>query len=191
LRETVIFITLLVPSTINNCNPFIGKGLYSFQIGAIVVAIGEMAPFFQGNNQDGKIVSLNDFTGQWLVLYFYPKDNTPGCTTEALDFTHLVEDFARLNATILGVSPDSEKSHGKFIEKQSLSLQLLSDPDHQIAEAYGVWGLKKFMGKEYMGILRSTFLIDPQGKITQIWSKVKVKGHAAAILEQLSQLAAS
>lgn len=156
-----------------------------------MLAIGKAAPAFTGNNQEGKAVSLEDFAGQWLVLYFYPKDNTPGCTTEATDFTRLAGDFARLNATILGVSPDSEKSHCKFIEKQSLSLQLLSDPDHHIAEAYGAWGLKKFMGKEYLGILRSTFLIDPQGDLAHCWQKVKVKGHAAAVLEKLSQLSAS
>ncbi len=118
-------------------------------------------------------------------FYFYPKDNTPGCTTEALDFTALVPEFTALNAVIVGVSPDSEKSHGRFIEKKELTIELLSDPDHQTAEAYGVWQLKKFMGKEYMGIVRSTFLIDPQGQVAAIWSKVKVKGHAQMVLETL------
>jgi peroxiredoxin Q/BCP len=119
------------------------------------------------------------------VLYFYPKDNTPGCTTEAINFSEQQSVFQGLGVKILGVSPDSEKSHGKFIEKQQLNLQLLSDPDHAVAEAYGVWGLKKFMGKEYMGILRSTFLINPQGIIVYAWPKVKVKDHVADVLTQI------
>ncbi|MEB3192149.1 MAG: thioredoxin-dependent thiol peroxidase [Snowella sp.] len=121
--------------------------------------VNDAAPHFAAQDQTGNIVSLEDFQGSWLVLYFYPKDNTPGCTTEAINFSEQQPVFQSLGVKILGVSPDSEKSHGKFIEKQQLNLQLLSDPDHVVAEAYGVWGLKKFMGKEYMGILRSTFLI--------------------------------
>jgi peroxiredoxin Q/BCP len=123
-----------------------------------------------------------------LVLYFYPKDNTPGCSTEAIDFTALSPQFQQLNAVILGVSPDSEKSHCRFIEKHNLTIQLLSDTEHQLAEIYQVWGLKKFMGKEYMGIKRSTFLIDPQGNIAYIWSNVKVKAHAEAVLKKLEEL---
>ncbi|MFN9675783.1 MAG: peroxiredoxin, partial [Microcystis sp.] len=126
--------------------------------------------------------------GQWLVLYFYPKDNTPGCTAEAIDFTALSPQFQQLNAVILGVSPDSEKSHCRVIEKHNLTIQLLSDTEHQLAEIYQVWGLKKFMGKEYMGIKRSTFLIDPQGNIAYIWSNVKVKAHAEAVLKKLEEL---
>jgi peroxiredoxin Q/BCP len=122
------------------------------------------------------------------VLYFYPKDNTPGCTTEAINFSQQQSVFQALGVKILGVSPDSEKSHGKFIEKQQLNLQLLSDPDHAVAEAYGVWGLKKFMGKEYMGILRSTFLINPQGIIVYGWPKVKVKDHVTDVLIQIRAL---
>ncbi|MEY2985009.1 MAG: bacterioferritin comigratory protein [Cyanobacteriota bacterium] len=143
------------------------------------------APDFAAPNAAGQLVTLSNFAGQWLILYFYPKDNTPGCTTEAIAFSEKLSEFAELNATIIGVSPDSEASHGKFIDKHHLTIQLLSDPDHQIAAAYGAWGLKKFMGKDYMGIIRSTFLIDPSGKIAKIWSNVRVKGHVEKVLQCL------
>jgi peroxiredoxin Q/BCP len=150
--------------------------------------IGQPAPSFSATNQDEKILSLLDFQGSWLILYFYPKDNTPGCTTEALDFSQKQAEWEKLNVKILGVSPDSTKSHCKFIEKHSLALQLLSDPDHQVAESYGVWGLKKFMGKEYMGIIRSTFLIDPAGNIAYVWPSVRVKGHVESVLSKVKEL---
>lgn len=149
---------------------------------------GAIAPPFKAKEQNGNYVSLQDFASEWLVLYFYPKDNTPGCTTEAQDFTRYSSDFAALDAKVVGISPDSEKSHCRFREKYNLSIQLLSDPDQQNAEMYGVWGLKKFMGKEYLGIIRSTFLIDPQGKIAHIWSNVRVKGHAEVVLQKLQEL---
>lgn len=154
----------------------------------MTLEVGQKAPEFATPNQKGEISKLADFAGQWLVLYFYPKDNTPGCTTEAIDFTALSPQFQQLNAVILGVSPDSAKSHCRFIEKHNLTIQLLSDTEHQLAEIYQVWGLKKFMGKEYMGIKRSTFLIDPQGNIAYIWSNVKVKAHAEAVLKKLEEL---
>ncbi|MCA2553518.1 MAG: thioredoxin-dependent thiol peroxidase [Microcystis sp. M04BS1] len=154
----------------------------------MTLEVGQKAPEFATPNQRGEISKLADFAGQWLVLYFYPKDNTPGCTTEAIDFTALSPQFQQLNAVILGVSPDSEKSHCRFIEKHHLTIQLLSDTEHQLAEIYQVWGLKKFMGKEYMGIKRSTFLIDPQGNIAYIWSNVKVKAHSEAVLKKLEEL---
>ena len=154
----------------------------------MTLEVGQKAPEFATPNQRGEISKLADFAGQWLVLYFYPKDNTPGCSTEAIDFTALSPQFQQLNAVILGVSPDSEKSHCRFIEKHNLTIQLLSDPEHQLAEIYQVWGLKKFMGKEYMGIKRSTFLIDTQGNIAYIWSNVKVKAHAEAVLKKLEEL---
>jgi peroxiredoxin Q/BCP len=147
--------------------------------------VGQKAPHFSLANPDGKLVSLNDFASSWLILYFYPKDDTPGCTTEAKDFTEYRQEFEQLGAKIVGVSPDSEKSHDRFIAKHQLSIQLLSDPEHQVAEAYQVWGLKKFMGKEYLGIIRSTFLIDPDGAIAYIWKNVKTKGHAASVLNTL------
>jgi peroxiredoxin Q/BCP len=152
--------------------------------------IGQLAPNFQAVDRNGNLVSLQDFSGSWLVLYFYPKDNTPGCTTEAKDFTAYADEFQKLGANIVGVSPDSQQSHAKFVTKHQLSIQLLSDPEHQIAEAYGIWGLKKFMGKEYMGIIRSTFIIAPNSSIAEIWNKVKVKGHVEAVLEQLKKLRA-
>lgn len=154
----------------------------------MTLEVGQKAPEFATPNQRGEISKLADFAGQWLVLYFYPKDNTPGCTTEAIDFTALSPQFQQLNAVILGVSPDSAKSHCRFIEKHNLTIQLLSDTEHQLAEIYQVWGLKKFMGKEYMGIKRSTFLIDPQGNIAYIWSNVKVKAHSEAVLKKLEEL---
>ncbi len=151
-------------------------------------AAGTLAPDFTAPNQDGQPVSCRDFAGRWLVVYFYPKDNTPGCTTEAQEFTALAPEFAALGASLVGLSPDSVASHAKFIAKRSLTLTLLSDPDHVIAEAYGAWGLKMFMGKEYLGILRSTVLIRPDQTIARTWSKVKTKGHAAAVLAALQAL---
>ncbi len=149
--------------------------------------INQPAPPFQLANQSEEIITLSDFQGQWLILYFYPKDNTPGCTTEAVDFTALLPEFTKLSATVVGISPDSIPSHSKFVSKKNLHITLLSDPDHHVAEAYGVWQLKKFMGREYMGIVRSTFAISPQGNIAFIWTSVKVKDHAAAVLEWLKQ----
>jgi thioredoxin-dependent peroxiredoxin len=145
--------------------------------------IGQSAPEFTAIDLEGKNISLKDFNRQWLVLYFYPKDNTPGCTTQAIEFTDKLPQFQALNTQIVGISPDSIASHGKFITKHNLGIILLSDPEHQIAEDYGVWQLKKFMGKEYMGIVRSTFLIDPSGTISQIWSNVRVKNHVDTVLD--------
>ncbi len=150
--------------------------------------LGKLAPELSAIDSDGNTKHLKDFAGNWLVLYFYPKDNTPGCTTEAKDFTELKSNFTELGAEIVGVSPDSTKSHCKFIDKHGLSITLLSDPEHQIAETYGIWQLKKFMGKEYMGVVRSTFLINPQGAIAHIWTKVRVKGHAEDVLAKLGEL---
>jgi thioredoxin-dependent peroxiredoxin len=152
------------------------------------ITISTSAPEFTAPDKTGANISLQDFRGQWLVLYFYPKDNTPGCTTEAIDFTAKLAEFTKLNAKIVGISPDSIATHEKFTTKHNLGITLLSDPEHQIAEQYNVWQLKKFMGKEYMGIVRSTFLIDPTGKIAQIWSNVRVKNHADTVLTQLQQL---
>jgi thioredoxin-dependent peroxiredoxin len=149
--------------------------------------VGAAAPKFTAQNRDGKNISLQDFNDRWIVLYFYPKDNTPGCTTEAIEFSTKFAEFQALNAQIIGISPDSIASHGKFITKYNLEILLLSDPEHQIAEQYEVWQLKKFMGKEYMGIVRSTFLIDPIGNIAHIWSNVRVKGHVDNVLTQLNQ----
>ncbi len=155
----------------------------------MILAEGKKAAAFSVENQDGETVSLASFKGKWLVLYFYPRDNTPGCTIEAIDFTALKKEFEKLGAVVVGVSGDSVKSHCSFIEKKDLQIELLSDPTKEMMKAYGVWGLKKFMGKEYMGVIRSTFLIDSSGVIKKVWSPVKVKGHAAAVLEVLKEMA--
>ncbi len=155
---------------------------------ANALKVGDQAPEFCLLNQDEKEVSLKDFEGKWVVLYSYPKDNTPGCTIEANDFTKQLSSFTKLDAVILGVSPDSSKSHCGFIEKQGLKITLLSDPDHKMLEEYGSWGLKKNYGKEYFGVIRSTFLIDPKGKIAAVWSSVKVDGHVEAVKEKLKEL---
>ena len=149
--------------------------------------VGQLAPDFSAKDHNGNTVSLKDKSDRWLVLYFYPKDNTPGCTTEAKEFTQYVAQFQELGADIIGVSPDSEKSHCKFIDKHNLSIQLLSDPEHKLIESYGAWRLKKFMGKEYMGVVRSTFLISPDGKIAQVWDKVRVKAHVEKVLTELQK----
>ncbi|TCS82592.1 thioredoxin-dependent thiol peroxidase [Tepidibacillus fermentans] len=148
-----------------------------------IFTIGQKAPDFTLPASNGEQVSLHDFRGKYVVLYFYPKDNTPGCTTEACSFRDYHEEFKGLNAVILGVSPDPLKSHAKFIEKYQLPFLLLSDENHKVAEAYGVWKLKKMYGKEYMGIERSTFIIDPEGNLVNIYRKVKVKGHVEEALE--------
>lgn len=140
--------------------------------------IGSKAPDFTLDSADGKKVTLSQLKGSWVVLYFYPKDNTSGCTQEAVDFTALNKDFSAKKATILGISPDSVKSHTSFITKHNLSIQLLSDPEHTALTLYGVWQKKSMYGREYMGVVRTTFLINPQGCIEQIWNKVKVAGHA-------------
>ena len=150
--------------------------------------VGQPAPDFKAKDRNGNDVGLKDYRDRWLVLYFYPKDNTPGCTTEAKDFTEYCEQFQALGADIVGVSPDSEKSHSNFVNKHDLSIKLLSDPNHEVIEAYGVWQLKKFMGKEYMGVIRSTFLITPDGKIARIWFKVRVKAHVEKVLAELKAL---
>jgi thioredoxin-dependent peroxiredoxin len=150
--------------------------------------VGQIAPKFTAPDRLGETVRLEDFQHRWLVLYFYPKDNTPGCTTEAIEFTSKLAEFQSLNASVIGISPDSITSHAKFSIKHNLEIILLSDPEHQIAEQYEVWQLKKFMGKEYMGIVRSTFIIDPTGNIAQIWSNVRVKGHVDNVLAALKQI---
>ncbi|MCP4155715.1 MAG: thioredoxin-dependent thiol peroxidase [bacterium] len=150
--------------------------------------IGSPAPALELENQDDQVISLDNFNGKWVVLYFYPKDNTSGCTVEAIDFTALLGQFGELEAEILGVSPDSTKSHRNFIEKKELGITLLSDPEHKVAGAYGAWQLKKNYGREYYGIVRSTFLIDPSGNIAFVWTKVKAKGHAEIVKTKLLEL---
>lgn len=141
------------------------------------IEVGKAAPDFELKANNGETVKLSDFKGKNVVLYFYPKDNTPGCTTEACDFRDNHESFADLDAVILGVSPDSEESHEKFINKHDLPFSLLVDEEHKLAEEYGVWKLKKKFGKEYMGIERSTFIIDKDGVLQKEYRNVKVNGH--------------
>jgi len=150
--------------------------------------IGNKAPEFCLPDAEKGQVCLKDHRGKWVVLYFYPKDNTKGCTMEALEFTAAEDDFNARGAVVIGVSPDSPESHTKFIEKHELSITLLSDTDKEILTGYGVWQKKKMYGREYMGVVRSTFLIDPEGKIAYIWPKVKVAGHADAVMEKLVEL---
>ena len=144
--------------------------------------IGDPAPSFTCPANGGQTVSLSDFAKRKLVIYFYPKDNTPGCTTEAIDFTAAVKDFDKANTSIVGVSADSVKKHENFIEKHNLGITLLADEGQDMLNAYGVWVQKKMYGREFMGIERATYLIDADGKIEQIWRKVKVKGHVEAVL---------
>ncbi len=132
-------------------------------------------------------LELNDFEGKWVVLYFYPKDNTSGCTKEAIGFTEKKEEFEKLGAVIIGISPNSPKSHGLFIEKHNLNVLLLSDPAHKVLGKYGVWQKKKLYGREYMGVVRTTFLISPKRKIKHIWRKVRVKGHIEEVLNSLKE----
>ena len=153
-----------------------------------MLEVGTKAPEFCLPNQDENEVCLRDLKGKWIVLYFYPKDNTPGCTTEACDFTASLPDFEGLDAVVLGVSPDSPKKHRNFIEKKELEITLLSDEDKKLCEEYGVWQLKKMCGKEYMGVVRTTFLINPDGNIAEIWNKVRVKGHVDKVKERLAEL---
>lgn len=154
-----------------------------------ILEAGDAAPGFCLPDQDGREVCSEELSGRWIVLYFYPKDNTSGCTQEAKDFTGSLRDFRDLGAEVLGVSPDSPQSHRKFREKHALDLTLLSDPEHRVLEAYGAWGTKKMYGKEYQGVLRSTAIIDPRGKIARVWRRVRVKGHVETVLEALRSLA--
>lgn len=150
---------------------------------------GLKAPSFTLKNEKGENVSLDNYAGkEYVLLYFYPKDETPGCINEACDFRDSYESFQDLNAVILGVSPDGEKAHNKFIGKHGLPFSLLIDEDHVVSEKYGVWTLKNMYGKEFMGIERSTFIIDPTGTVVKEWRKVKVKGHVEEALRSLSEL---
>ncbi len=150
--------------------------------------IGFSAPEFCLQDSQETNVCLADYIGKWVILYFYPKDGTKGCTLEALAFSANKKDFGEMGAIILGVRPDSIKSYNKFIEKNNLGITLLSDSEHKVLEQYGVWQLKKMYGREYYGVIRSTFLLNPDSKIAHIWRKVKVKGHVEAVKEKLSEL---
>lgn len=153
----------------------------------MVVEIGQMAPDLELPASNGETIKLSDFRGKNVVLYFYPKDMTPGCTTEACDFRDQHQNFEELDAIIIGVSPDPIARHEKFIEKHGLPFLLLADEEHKMAESFGVWKNKQMFGKEYMGIERSTFVIDKDGKIAKEWRKVKVKGHVDEALQFIKE----
>jgi len=153
-----------------------------------MIKIDEKAPEFCLPNQDDVEICSRDLKGKWVVLYFYPRDNTPGCTTEACEFTEAAPDFGDLNAVILGVSADSTKKHRNFIEKKDLGITLLSDESTEMMQEYGVWQLKKNYGKEYMGIVRTTFIIDPEGVVKAVFEKVRVKEHVAKVKAELERL---
>ncbi len=147
--------------------------------------VGDKAPDFEGVNQNGENIRLKDFARKKLILYFYPKDNTPGCTAESCNLSDNYESWLDKGFEVVGVSPDSQKSHQKFAEKFGFRFNLIADTEKEILEAYGAWGLKKMYGKEYMGVLRTTFVIDEKGVIVEIFEKVKTKDHTNQIVEAL------
>lgn len=149
---------------------------------------GDRAPDFCLPDDDLQEACLHSYLGRWLVLYFYPRDNTSGCTREALDFTAAKATLQELGADVVAISPNSSASHRKFREKHDLKIRLLSDSDHEVMEAYDVWAKKKTFGRESYGVLRSTFLIDPNGDIARIWRSVKVKGHVDEVIETLKAI---
>jgi len=156
-----------------------------------MLQVGDKVEDFCLPNQDDVEICLRDLAGKWIVLYFYPKANTPGCTTQACEFTNALPEFSDMDAVILGVSADSTKKLRNFAEKKNLKITLLSDEEHKVLEQFGVWQLKKNYGREYMGIVRSTFIIDPDGIIKAKWEKVKVKGHVQEVKEKLKELCAT
>ncbi|HOM11163.1 MAG TPA: thioredoxin-dependent thiol peroxidase [Spirochaetota bacterium] len=149
------------------------------------IILNKPAPQFKLPDKDKNMVDSNNFRGTWVVVYFYPKDNTQGCTLEAIDFTKSIREFNNYNAVVVGISPDSPESHCRFYDKHNLNLILLSDTDHKVAKEYGVWKKKSMYGKSFMGIERSTFLIDPEGRVRAVWRKVKVPGHVEEVLQTL------
>lgn len=152
--------------------------------------IGMKAPDFCLPDIDEHMVCLAEERGVFVIIYFYPKDNSSGCTLEARSFSDTMEEFARDNTPVFGISPDSIATHRRFAEKQKLTVSLLSDPEHLVIEAYGAWKQKKMYGREYMGVERSTYIIDPDGNIAHIWRKVKVKGHVEEVVAKLEELRA-
>lgn len=148
-----------------------------------LLKVGSKAPEFSLLNQDGIEVKLKDFSGRYLVLYFYPKAMTPGCTTQACSIRDIKQELDDLGVVVLGVSPDPVARLQKFRDKHQLNFDLLADEDHTLAEAYGVWGLKKFMGKEYMGLIRTTFIVDPKGKVAEVLKKFTTAAHHQALLD--------
>ena len=150
---------------------------------------GDIAPDFELETDTHGTIRLADFRGQKVVLYFYPRDNTPGCTQEAREFSELLDEFAKADTVVIGISPDTVRKHANFREKHGLKVILAADPERRAIEAYGVWKEKSMYGRKYWGVERSTFLIDREGRIARVWRKVKVKGHAQEVLEAARSLA--
>ncbi len=155
-----------------------------------MLEVGDQAPAFELQDQDGAAHSLEDYRGRWLVLYFYPKDDTPGCTKEACGFRDASDGLAALDAAVIGVSADDADAHRKFAQKYELNFPLLVDPEKSVLEGYGAWTEKQMYGKRYMGVARITYLIDPDGRIAQVWPKVKAEGHADEVRAALEALRA-
>jgi peroxiredoxin Q/BCP len=153
-----------------------------------MLEVGELAPDFALPDQEGRLHRLSDYRGRWVVLYFYPKDDTPGCTKEACGFRDEKGRLEELGAVVLGVSADDVESHKRFAEKYHLNFPLLSDPAKEVIRAYGAWGKKTLYGKEYEGVLRQTFLIDPEGRVAKVWRKVSPEGHAEEVAQALEAL---
>lgn len=153
-----------------------------------LIEVGDKAPAFSLHDGEGKLHKLSDYRGRWVVLYFYPKDDTSGCTKEACQFNQALTQFSQRDAVVLGVSPDDAASHARFGGKHKLKFPLLADPDKKTLAAYGVWQEKSMYGRKYMGVVRTTYLIDPKGKVAARWDKVKVPGHEREVLKRLDEL---
>jgi peroxiredoxin Q/BCP len=152
------------------------------------IKVGDIAPEFCLPDMDGNEVCLNGLKGRYAVVYFYPKDNTSGCTKEAKDFTEQLPRFEEISVPVIGISPDPPASHRKFADKHSLKITLLSDETHEVLERYNVWQRKSMYGREYWGVVRTTFIIDPEGKVVADWHKVKVNGHVDEVVARLKEL---
>jgi peroxiredoxin Q/BCP len=157
-------------------------------MGKQTIQIGDKAPALNLPDETGRETGLDDLAGTWAVIYFYPKDDTPGCTTEACEFTESIDAFHDMDAEVIGVSPDPADSHREFIAKHKLGLHLLSDPEHEVMDSYGAWGMKERNGKQVEGVIRSTVIVDPDGRVAHHWPKVKAPGHAAEVREKLREL---
>ena len=155
------------------------------------LVVGKKAPAFSLKKEDDSVVKLSALKGQWVVVYFYPKDDTPGCTTEACEFTAGIKTFEKLDAVVLGCSADSAESHRKFIAKHKLKVSLLSDPDRSMMQAYGAWGEKVLYGRKMIGVIRSTVILNPDGKVAHHWPRVKAAGHAEEVRKTLAELRAA
>jgi len=150
--------------------------------------VGDKAPDFCLPDKDGEVLCLKELEGEHVVLYFYPRDGTPGCTRQAKELSAMLPEFEKRGAIVVGVNPDSQESHRKFAEKNGLTVRLLSDEDNSVVESYGVWKMKKMYGKEFLGVVRSTFMIGPDGIIKAVWPKVKVPGHVEEVLAKLDEI---